>query len=254
MDLWKAVYQRFLPPEEINRLGFVTTPDEIVDLILDLVDYRGNIEGLCYKNLLDPACGSGTFLVEALIRLKKHFEIDMPCHKRKPKEPIWIWEKDILERIISNIQGIDIHPFATFLTTVNLTFQLIDIYSRVKHKYPDFTLSFDIVTHDALASKPSIRKIGTYVNSRVKEAAERSKRYAELCGRKFDFVVGNPPWGAVLRGAIGPLGDDEVRKDYKRRFDSAMGKYDIFVLFMERGIKWLNERGGSWNNHSGSVR
>lgn len=243
MDLWKAVYQRFLPKEEINKLGFVTTPDEIVDLILDLIDYKESAEGLCGKSLLDPACGSGTFLVEALLRLRKHFELDLPCHRRKLGSPVWVFEKDFLEKVMLNINGIDIHPFATFLTTLNLTFQLIDVYSRVKHKYPDFSLSFYIATHDALISKPKIREMGIYLNSRLKEASERSRKYAQLCDRKFDFVVGNPPWGAVLRGNIGPLGSDEKRKYYKKHFKSAVGKYDIFVLFLERGIEWLKEKG-----------
>jgi len=243
MDLWKAVYQRFLPPEEVNRLGFVTTPDEIVDLILDLANYKSDVENLCEKTLLDPACGSGTFLVEALGRLRKHFEMNKVCHQRKHRQPSWEWEKAVLERMIFNIQGIDIHPFATFLTTINLTFQVIDIYSQVKHKYPEFSLSFNIVTHDALAEKPSVKEALPRVNSRVKEAIERSKRYAELCERRFDFVVGNPPWGTVLKGAIGPLGDEAHREDYKRRFESSTGKFDIFVLFMERGIRWLENRG-----------
>jgi hypothetical protein len=243
VDLWKAVYQRFLPREEINKLGFVTTPDEIVDLILDLIGYKENVQGLCNKSLLDPACGSGTFLVEALLRLKKHFELDLPCHKRKQDSPTWIFEKNFLERVMLNINGIDIHPFATFLTTLNLTFQLIDVYSLVKHKYPDFSLSFNIVTHDALVSKPKIREIGAYLNSRLKEASQRSRKYAQLCDRKFDFVVGNPPWGAVLRGNIGPLGSDEKRKYYKKHFKSAIGKYDIFVLFLERGVEWLKDKG-----------
>lgn len=243
VDLWKAVYQRFLPKEEINKLGFVTTPDEIVDLILDLIGYKENVQGLCDKSLLDPACGSGTFLVEALLRLRKHFELDLPCHKRKGDRPVWIFEKDFLEKIMLNINGIDIHPFATFLTTLNLTFQLIDVYSRVKHKYPDFSLSFNIVTHDALVLKPKIREMGIYLNSRLKEASERSQKYAQLCDRKFDFVVGNPPWGAVLRGNIGPLGSDEKRNYYKKHFKSAVGKYDIFVLFLERGVEWLKDKG-----------
>lgn len=243
MDIWKVVYQRFLPPEEINKLGFVTTPDEIVDLILDLAGYKEDLEGLCFKSMIDPACGSGTFLVEALVRLRRHFEADLSCHKRQANVPIWEWEKDLLERVILNIHGIDIHPFATFLTTMNLTFQLIDIYSRVKHKYSDFALSMSIVTHDALAEKPVIQSMGLEVNSRLAEATERSKKYAEVYEKEFDFVVGNPPWGAVLRGAIGPLGDEERRRDYTKRFRSATGKFDIFVLFMERGIKWLKKGG-----------
>lgn len=243
LDIWKAVYQNILSPEEVNRLGFVTTPDEIVDLILDLAAYSSSSKDLCKCQVLDPACGSGTFLVEALSRLRKHLETNMACHQRKRNEPIWVMQKRILETILSNINGIDINPFATFLTTMNLTFQVIDIYSEIRQKYQNFSLSFNIATHDSLAKKPSIQEIGPQVNSRVKEAVRRSKQFLKIYDRHFHLVVGNPPWGAVLRGAIGPLGDENRRKFYKKSYDSPTGKYDYYVLFMERGIKWLKERG-----------
>lgn len=243
VDVWKSVYQGFLSPEEVNKLGFVTTPDEIVDLVLDLAGYTQENEKLCNAKILDPACGSGTFLVEAMVRLRRHLETPMKCHYFDFRKPTWETEKDILERIVSCIHGIDIHPFAAFLTSMNLTFQLIDMYSRVKHKYEDFTLSLKVVTHDSLAEKPSIIKMPAETNSRLKEAVERSGKYAELCNERFEFVVGNPPWGAVLKGGAGPLGDRNIKQDYKARFKSAYDKYDIFVLFIERGIQWLEKRG-----------
>jgi len=243
MDVWKTVYQRFLSPEEVNKLGFVTTPDEIVDLILDLIGYTKNKEGLCRERILDPACGSGTFLVEALVRLRAHLNTPMSCHMLDHRKPAWEREKETLEKIRSNIYGIDIHPFATFLTTTNLTFQLIELYSRVRHKYPSYSMEFNVVTHDALAEIPSITRIGLRINSRLKEAVKRSKKYAELCRERFHYVVGNPPWGSILKGGIGPLGDKKTKLDYKKRFESAYDKYDIYVLFMERAIKWIEEDG-----------
>jgi hypothetical protein len=243
LDVWKAVYQKFLSPEEVNKLGFVTTPDEIVDLVLDLIGYKINKEGLCKEKILDPACGSGTFLVEALVRLRDHLHTKMSCHSTDDNKPVWEQDKEILEQITSSLYGVDIHPFATFLTTTNLTFQLIETYSRVRHKYPEYPLEFNIVTHDALADIPSITILVNETNGRLKKAVERSKRYAKFCHEKFQYVVGNPPWGSILKGGIGPLGDKKTRLDYKNRFESAFDKYDIYVLFMERSIKWI-ENGG----------
>jgi type I restriction-modification system DNA methylase subunit len=243
MDVWKTVYQKFLSPEDVNKLGFVTTPDEIVDLVLDLVGYIKSEEGLCKKTILDPACGSGTFLVEALVRLKEHLYLQMKCHHFDEREPMWERDKKIIENVTSNIHGIDINPFATFLTTTNLTFQLIENYSNVRHKHPEFSLEFDVVTHDALARSPPASKTLATENGRLKEAVKRSEKYAKLCNKKYDYVVGNPPWGSILKGGIGPLGDKKTKLDYKARFESAYDKYDIFVLFMERGIKWTNKNG-----------
>lgn len=243
MDVWKAVYQRFLSPEEVNKLGFVTTPDEIVDLILDLVGYMKEKEGLCKEKLLDPACGSGTFLVEALVRLKDHLETPMACHTIDTSKPMWERDKELLERITANIHGIDIHPFATFLTTTNLTFQLIQHYSRARQKYPTYSLEFNVATHDALAQTPSTPQAEIGTNSRLKTAIKRSEKYATLNSGKFHYVVGNPPWGSILKGGIGPLGDKKTKLDYSKRFESAFDKYDIYVLFMERAIRWIEDGG-----------
>jgi hypothetical protein len=243
MDVWKTVYQKFLSPEDVNKLGFVTTPDETVDLILDLIEYTKSEEGLCKRTILDPACGSGTFLVEALVRLKEHLQTQMKCHDIDERKPVWERNKQIIENITSNIHGIDIHPFATFLTTTNLTFQLIENYSNVRHKYPRYSLEFNVATHDALARSPPATKTLPTENGRLKEAVRRSEKYARLCNKKYDYVVGNPPWGSILKGGIGPLGDKKTKLDYKTRFTSAYDKYDIFVLFMERGIRWTDKNG-----------
>jgi type I restriction-modification system DNA methylase subunit len=245
-DVWKEVYLKFLPEVERRKLGFVPTPDEIVELILDLVGYTENAPELCKKKLLDPACGSGTFLVEAVRRLRKHLESEMPCHRElyDKRLPDWERKKRMLDIISESIYGIDIHPFATFLTTLNIIFQLLDLYVDVKHYYPDYRLHLRIVTHDALIVEMSLlNEIAETGNSRLREAMRRSKEFVEILKQRFDYVVGNPPWGGVLRGKLGPLGDERKREEYKRKFKSAAGKFDIYVLFMERGLRWLKDEG-----------
>jgi len=60
---------------------------------------------------------------------------------------------------------------------------------------------------------------------------------------KYDFVVGNPPWGGILKGEKGSLSDVQLKEYYKEVYKSAVGKYDIYVLFIERGIYWLKNGG-----------
>jgi type I restriction-modification system DNA methylase subunit len=248
-DVWKEVYLKFLPENERRKLGFIPTPDEIVELILDLVGYTENTPELCKRKLLDPACGSGTFLVEAVVRLRKHLEREMSCHKElyDRRLPEWERKKKILDIISNSIYGIDIHPFATFLTTSNIIFQLLDLYVDVKHYHPDFKLYLKIVTHDALVihmpHEVFMKETAETSNSRLREAVRRSEEFTKILNQQFDYVVGNPPWGGVLKGKLGPLGDERKRKKYKNSFKSATGKFDIYVLFIERGLKWLKDGG-----------
>lgn len=241
-DIWKQVYQKILPKEEVNKLGFVNTPDEIVDVILDVIEYKSDNQELCNKIILDPACGSGTFLVNALSRLIKHLNTDLGCHQI-PNSPSWKTDKAKLEIILRNINGVDINPFATFLTTLNLVFMLMDLYSEVVSKDPYFSLELKIITSDSLTDKLTRTTINGFENARRSEAIENMKKFIQLLRQKFDYVIGNPPWGTVLRGKLGPLGSEEKRAEYKKQFKSATGKYDIYVLFMERGIELLRDNG-----------
>lgn len=242
-DAWKEIYLTYLPEDEIRRLGFVPTPDEIVELILDLAGYDASKLELCKKILLDPACGSGTFLVEAALRLRRHLENDMPCHAELKKGAEWEYKKQLVEHMIERLWGIDIHPFATFLTSLNVSFQLLDLYSIVKHYFEDFTLNLHVITHDSL-SEPKATTISPSENARVVEIQKRSREYAKVDKTQFDFVVGNPPWGGVLRGKLGPLGDEKTREAHRARFGkTATGKYDIYVPFIHRGLMWLKQSG-----------
>ncbi|MEK9209292.1 MAG: N-6 DNA methylase, partial [Patescibacteria group bacterium] len=67
-DLLKKLYQYLVPQEVRHRLGEYYTPDWLAELLLNEVGYDGNT----LKKFLDPACGSGTFLVLAIQRAKEH--------------------------------------------------------------------------------------------------------------------------------------------------------------------------------------
>jgi type I restriction-modification system DNA methylase subunit len=61
-DLLKKLYQYLVPQEVRHGLGEYYTPDWLAELLLNEVGYDGDNA----KRFLDPACGSGTFLVLAI--------------------------------------------------------------------------------------------------------------------------------------------------------------------------------------------
>ena len=65
-DLFKPLYQNLFPRALRHRLGEYYTPDWLAAHVLDQVGYTGEPGA----RLLDPACGSGTFLLMALRRVK----------------------------------------------------------------------------------------------------------------------------------------------------------------------------------------
>lgn len=95
-DVVGRIFQKLIGPDERHRYGQHFTGDDVVDLI----------NGFCIRNgsdtILDPACGSGSFLVRAYYR-KRHLA---------PKRP----HLDL----IGELFGCDIAPYPAHLATLNL--------------------------------------------------------------------------------------------------------------------------------------
>ncbi|MEA2032605.1 MAG: N-6 DNA methylase [Euryarchaeota archaeon] len=67
-DLLKRLYQYLVPKKIRHDLGEYYTPDWLAELVISEVGYDGNMN----KRFLDPACGSGTFLVLAMKRARQY--------------------------------------------------------------------------------------------------------------------------------------------------------------------------------------
>jgi len=237
-DILKDVYQRYLPREERKRLGEFYTPDEVITYILDAVGYTTNND-VENKFLLDPACGSGSFLVESVRRLIRRFE----SKGFNLKDPVQT--RQALEEITRHIYGVDINPFACFIAEMNMLFQIVDLFEVVRKKYPSFRLNrFNICTADSLTpplteeqkQKMELELVRT-TNSRAKAFIEEHIKADEIKEMKFDFVVGNPPYVRLHELS------EEDKKYYRQAFESAKGQFDLYLLFIEQGIKWLNLKG-----------
>ena len=114
------LYQQYFDKETRKALGEFYTPVEVVDYILDAVGYKQNI---IYSRLLDPACGSGTFLVEALRRYLGD------ANRWLAKERGWSY---VLKQLCNNpyIVGLDIHPFACLMAQIRFMIELLPYYKK----------------------------------------------------------------------------------------------------------------------------
>jgi type I restriction-modification system DNA methylase subunit len=233
-DILGDVYQGYLPKEERKRLGEFYTPTEIVKYILDAVGYKPENE-IRGKKIVDPACGSGSFLVEATQRLIERYR--RIGFNLKDSDDA----KQITDGCINSIYGLDIHPFACFIAEMNLLFQLVDLYDVVKRKHKYFELPrLNIYRTDSLApvGEP-IELTKFFDNSRRKMLIEETKEADKVKDTTFDFVVGNPPY----------VRKERIPTDYKKKIliktypEVYHGDNDIYVYFISKGINWLNEHG-----------
>ncbi|MEE8167778.1 MAG: N-6 DNA methylase, partial [Candidatus Hydrothermarchaeales archaeon] len=135
-DILGNLYEKYLPSGERKKLGEFYTPVEVIDYILTAVGYTYSHD-IETKDLLDPACGSGGFLVRATRRLISKYLMKFgKADKRELRDPKKWKEiverlspdeaKIILEAITEHIYGLDINPFACHIAEMNMLFQVID--------------------------------------------------------------------------------------------------------------------------------
>jgi len=106
-DVIGQVFEKLIPYEERHALGQYFTRENLVDLIVAFCVRTKN------DNVLDPTCGTGTFLMRAYDRLK------------------YLWATRVKHRqLLPQLWGVDIAPFPAELATINLYRQNLDDYDN----------------------------------------------------------------------------------------------------------------------------
>ena len=166
-----------------------------------------------YKNwllnlkILDPACGSGAFLNQALEYLiSEHKNLQNDLALMGDLFASYMVEEEILEH---NLYGVDINEDAVEIAKLSLWLRTAK-RGRALTKLAD-----KIVCANSLLEMP----------------------FSE---NSFDVVIGNPPYVRVQ--GLKSNYENEA-KLYEEKFVSATGKYDLYALFLEMSFKMLNQKG-----------
>ncbi len=132
-DLLGEMYQRYFDADTRKALGEFYTPKAVVDFILDEVGYDGD------GTLLDPATGSGTFIVSALRRYLK---------KNSSKDPVQTL-RGITEQF--KLVAFDVNPFAVIMAQIGFASELLPLYGKAIATDQNFVLRrLPIVRTDSL--------------------------------------------------------------------------------------------------------
>lgn len=113
-DLLKKLYNALFPRKVRHDLGEYYTPDWLAEYTLDELGYDGNPD----KRLLDPACGSGTFLVMAINKIKKWY--------KENTNVCGFGETQLRKKILDNIIGFDLNPLAIMAARTNYLMAIRD--------------------------------------------------------------------------------------------------------------------------------
>ncbi|MDT7886093.1 MAG: N-6 DNA methylase [Thermoproteota archaeon] len=160
-DFFKEIYQEIVGRGQRHRIGEYYTDEWLTELILKEVLDLWWKEHKEPPKILDPACGSGTFLCNGIRMLKEEL-----------KQRDWKLS-EILNYVLTSIVGIDINPLATTIAKANYLIALgellnvrtgpilIPIYVADSIKLPSITrtmfgdiIAYDYVTNDVHLHMP----------------------------------------------------------------------------------------------------
>ena len=119
-DLLKKLYQQLFPKSVRHDLGEYYTPDWLAEHVLNELGYEGDPD----KRLLDPACGSGTFLVMAINRIRRWYDLN--------REKCAYDEGELLKKILANVVGFDLNPLAVMAARTNYLVAIKDLIRHVE--------------------------------------------------------------------------------------------------------------------------
>lgn len=218
--LWQQYSFEHLPVEVISRLyqrfvtgghGAVYTPPYLASLLLDQVMPYHKLTGS--EKVLDPACGSGIFLVGAFRRLVNHWR---SCNDwQTPSVDVL---KGILQR---NIFGIELDSGAVDLTAFSLALGVCDALKP--------NVIWDQLKFDRLRDRNLFA--ADFFGNNTPPATE------EAWPKKFDVVIGNPPFESDVT-LCGKLLNDAREKDRGLLPDNQAAH-----LFLEQGLQLLAPNG-----------
>lgn len=205
--------------------GIYYTPTYIVDYIVRntlgelLKEKNVNIEKI---KVLDPACGSGSFLIKAFDVLNEHYQQNDKDYNQTQLDlktgTTFTRKVKILQ---DNIFGVDLDKQAVEIAQLNLLLKI----AEKGHRLP--LLERNIRRGNSLIDDENIVGI---------EAFKWEKEFGEIIANGgFSVIVGNPPYGAEL--------SETERNFVSQKFKFAGSNKNTALLFIEKSLGLINDKG-----------
>ena len=214
-DILGGIFQKLISPEERHKFGQHYTDENIVDVVNAFCIRKAEAK------VLDPSCGSGSFLVRAWYR--KH-QLD----KRMTNQ-----------QLLEGIYGCDINPFPAHLATLNLAARNIsneENYPRIARR--NF---FTVAPEKMFCNLPKATRDENWQRERE-----------DILLPELDAIIGNPPY---VRQEEIPKAENGVITDQSKEFISEVAERafprihlskqsDLHVYFWPVAAQFLVE--GGW--------
>eukprot|EP01137_Pigoraptor_chileana_P011712 Opistho-2@63037 len=259
-DILSAVFQKLLEMDKakVRTFGKVYTPRPLVHFVLRaagidagpeaiendvladsfeyLLDQSDEVQYLtAVRSVLDPAAGSGGFLA---------YYVAVVVSKLRRCDGVWnnsVRLERALKAIADNVWGVEIDFVAWEISLINLLTQILPIVRRLQELRGDGTPvsipKFNIYHGNTLR----LFKDNLYADNATKRAEMRAKLWESQLTkyRRFDFVLGNPPYTRRQYSSSAFDGVDDENYDEKKSPWSLLGDKSVYG---RRGLNWKSEQ------------
>ena len=210
-----------------KRYALLQTPEFVEEFILERTLTPALEQfGLAAVRLIDPACGSGHFLLGAFHRLLRRWRA------RESEAP----KQELAQRALTAVHGVDVNPFAAAIARFRLLVAALRASGiRRLQEAPAFPLN--VAAGDSLlhgrrfgeldlgsgAEQHALTGQAEFAHAFQSEDLEALNR---ILGQQYHVVVGNPPYITVKDKAVNQL--------YRARYRTCYRQYSLAVPFIER--------------------
>ena len=242
LDLISSIYEEFYhgstsddeKKSKARQDGAYYTPPVLAEFVLSRVLTLDVLKKT--PRVMDPACGSGIFLVEAFRRIVRY-----EWHKNK--QPLTFDElKGILKE---QIAGIEVNKEAARITAFSLYLSMlhyldppaIDQQMKMGNRLPNLVAT----TNKSANNFHCILPENAFDVDQIESNPIWKARFGAECA---DIVVGNPPWGAPGKKADKETKEREkVMLDWCKSSNKSIGGKESSQAFLWRAVDFLKQSG-----------
>ncbi len=207
IELISAIYEEFMGDEDSEKniiidnktkdkreLGAYYTPQMLVEFVYNEVLPMPSKNDCNYKlKILDPACGSGIFLVEGFKRIIERWK-----YANKQTE---LSKETLTELLLNGIYGIEIHPEAIKITAFSLYLTFLhymnpkEVLQKVQfNPLVYWTKKEEAEQREEKKFGSNLLQSNTFIREGDKFKENPIEKVNNFFSTKFDIVIGNPPW------------------------------------------------------------
>jgi type I restriction-modification system DNA methylase subunit len=206
--------------------GIYYTPKYIVDFLLDesleeLISQRSKNQNI---RILDPACGSGSFLIAAYDRL---------ISAENKSSQVSLYDSfDILQH---SLYGVDIDEQAVEVAQLNLLLKALVEKTLLPTLQQNIQHGNSLIFGQPIELQDLFGK-EIYENKPFNYEVEMPKVFSD---GGFDLVIGNPPYVFARGGSF----NNNVKGFFKDHYQVAQYQLNTYALFIERAFQLLRNGG-----------